>query len=63
MPWSIPRRKHHNDLSPESASMMKQRPFTSLSFESRNKPTRAEGFPGEIDKVVPSAALLAWMAK
>jgi transposase, IS5 family len=38
---------------------MKQRSFASLSFESKKKPTRRERFLGEMDKVVPGAALLA----
>ena len=38
---------------------MKQRPFASLSFESKKKPTRCERFLGEMEKVVPWAALLA----
>ena len=38
---------------------MKQRSFASLSFESKKKPTRRERFLGEMDKVVPWAALLA----
>jgi IS5 family transposase len=38
---------------------MKQRSFASLSFESKKKPTRRERFLGEMDKVVPWAAMLA----
>jgi transposase, IS5 family len=38
---------------------MKRRPFASLSFESKKKPTRRERFLGEMDKVVPWEALLA----
>ena len=38
---------------------MKRRSFASLSFESKKKPTRRERFLGEMDKVVPWAALLA----
>lgn len=38
---------------------MKQRSFASLSFKARKKPARRERFPGEIDKVVSWADLLA----
>lgn len=38
---------------------MKQSSFASLSFDVKKKPTRREKFLGEMDKVVPSADLLA----
>lgn len=38
---------------------MKQRSFALLSFKSKKKSTRREKFLGEMDKVVPWAALLA----
>lgn len=47
---------------PSAASLAsnpeKQHSFASLSFESKKKPVRCERFLGEMDKVVPWAALL-----
>lgn len=43
----------------EAPPSMRQRSFAPLSFELKKRPTRRERFLGEMDKVVPSEALLA----